>query len=121
MDSPTPWPLGYHGGGGCSKKKEDWAATVLASLAETAPVLSDGTCLFLGHFFLLSGDLSFSLSAEKQECCKTPQSSLPRPPSVPTSSLPSRLVYPDRGPEFQLRIDTGDHPIIRVRCPVRAR
>jgi hypothetical protein len=42
---------------------EDWASSVLASLAAGEHVLRDGTALFYGSFSLLIEDLSFSLLA----------------------------------------------------------
>jgi hypothetical protein len=92
--------------------QEDWAATVLASLAETAPVLSDGTCLFLGHFSLLSGDVSFSLPAEEHD---PPEFVALAAEYADVLAGPPPGLPPDRGPEFELRIDTGDHPMPRSR------
>ena len=91
----------------------DLAATVLVSLAETVPVLSDGTYLILGHFslrrvlFLPAEERDppefVALAAEYADVLAGP------PPGPP----------PDWGSEFELRIDTGNHPMPRSRPMTR--
>ena len=75
-------------------------------------MLRDGTALFYGSFSLLTEDLSFSLPAETGD-----------PPDFATLAAEYAAVLagpppglpPDRGAEFELRIDTGDRPMPRSR------
>ena len=91
-----------------------WATDTLAGLADSGTTLADGMEVFVG---------SMTFTADG------PASTLPGPPDEgdppdfaaivawygdvlggPPPGLP-----PDRGPEFELRIETGSHPMPRSR------
>jgi hypothetical protein len=91
---------------------EDWASGVLASLAEGERVLRDGTALFYGPFSLLTKDLSFSLPAETGN---HPDFATLAAEYAAVLACPPPGLPPDRGAEFELRIDTGDRPMPRSR------
>ncbi len=86
-----------------------WADDTLAGLADSGTMLPDGTELFVGRISFAAEGSAFSLplgdggdppdfaalAAEYGEILAGP------PPGLP----------PDRGPAFELRIDTGSHPM----------
>ena len=74
--------------------------------------LLDATCLFLGHLTLHSEDVSFSLPAEESD---PPEFGALAAEYAEVLAGPPPGLPPDRGPEFELRIDTGDHPMPRSR------
>ena len=83
-----------------------FAMACLASLADADITLPDGTSLGLGNFTITPSDDPAALDppdfAQLAEEFKD------------VFKLPKGLP-PDRGPEFTLRIDTGDEPMPRSR------
>ena len=88
-------------------------ADTLAGIAETGTTLADGTELFVGSIAFAAevppddGDPPdfAALAGEYADVLAGPLSGLP----------------PDRGPAFELRIDTGQHPLPRSRPMVTGR
>ena len=75
-------------------------------------MLRDGTALFYGSFSLLTEDLSFSLPVEMGD--PSDFAALAAEYAAVLAGPPPGLP-PDRGAEFELRIDTGDRPMPRSR------
>ena len=119
LDRPSLWrpPPASHGpaaaAAACEAAAQDaWAADTLAGLAEHGLTLEDGTEVGLGTISIAAEDLSFGLSAAEQdpaefESLKTEFATVLAgpPPGMP----------PDRGPEYELHIDTGDSAMPRSR------
>ena len=119
LDRPSLWrpPPASHGpaaaAAACEAAAQDaWAADTLAGLAEHGLTLEDGTEVGLGTISIAAEDLSFGLPAAEQdpaefESLKTEFATVLAgpPPGMP----------PDRGPEYELHIDTGDSAMPRSR------
>ncbi len=106
MDNPAPWNVSYSrcrsGGGGLGFRRP----------AAGKRVLRDGTALFYGSFSLLTEDLSFSLPGETWD---PPDFAALAAEYAAVLAGPPPGLPPDRGAEFELRIDTGDRPMPRSR------
>ena len=83
----------------CAAATQDtWAADTLAGLAVHGLTLEDGTEVGLGTISIATEDLSFGLPAAEQDPAE-----FAAVLAAPPSGMP-----PDRGPEYELHIDTGD-------------
>ena len=89
-----------------------WALTTLATLAEAGTTLQDGTELYLGTIAIAAEDLSFALPSDAGDPPEFAALAAeygdvlgPPPPGLP----------PDRGPDFELHIETGTSPMPRSR------
>ncbi len=71
-----------------------------------------GTALFYGSFSLLTEDLSFSLPDETGDY---PDFATLAAEYAAVLAGPPPGLPPDRGAEFELRIDTGDRPMTQSR------
>ena len=98
-----------------------WATDTLAGLAESGTTLADGTEVFVGRIAFAADGPAFAADG--------PAFTLPGPPDEGDPPDFASLVAgygdvlggpppglpPDRGPEFELRIETGSHPMPRSR------
>ena len=90
--------------------QDAWAADMLAGLAEHGLTLEDGTEVGLGTISIAAEDLSFGLPAAEQDPAEfdSLKAELAEVLAAPPPGMP-----PDRGPEYELHIDTGDSAMPR--------
>jgi len=90
-----------------------WAADTLAGLADgEGMLLNDGTVVGLGSISIAAEDLSFSTPVEEAD---PPEFEDLKRDFAATLAGPPPGLPPDRGPEFELHIYTGDAPMARSR------
>ena len=88
------------------------AADTLAGLAETGTTLADGTELFVGRIAFAAEGPAFALPPDDGD---PPDFAALAGEYADVLAGPPPGLPPDRGPAFELRIDTGEHPMPRSR------
>ena len=88
------------------------AADTLAGLAETGTTLADGTELFVGRIAFAAEGPAFALPPDDGD---PPDFAALAGEYADVLAGPPPGLPPDRGPAFELRIDTGEHPVPRSR------
>jgi hypothetical protein len=91
-----------------------WATDTLAGLAESGTTLADGTEVFVGRIAFAADGPAFTLPGPPDEGDPPDFASLVAGYGDVLGGPPPGLP-PDRGPEFELRIETGSHPMPRSR------
>ncbi len=89
-----------------------WTTDTLAGLADAGTTLDDGTGLFIGNVSFAVDGPAFVLPAEDGDPL---DAAALIAEYVDVLAGPPPGLPPDRGPEFELRIDTGSHPMPRSR------
>ena len=89
-----------------------WAPGLAEALASGEVTLSDGTELLFGVVHFCAEENPFSLPAEGGD---PPEFQALAREFADVLAGPPPGLPPDRGPEFELRIDTGAHPMPRSR------
>ena len=89
-----------------------WAEDTLAGLADTGSTLADGTELLVGHIAFAADGPAFTLPPDAGD---PPDFAALAGEYADVLAGPPPGLPPDRGPAFELRIETGSHPMPRSR------
>ena len=110
---PPPGRFAAHAAHLAAAAQDAWAADSLAALAEGGVSLADGTELLLGSIHLAAA----TTLASTPSCPEAdpPEFSILASEYADVLGGPPPGLPPDRGPEFELRIDTGTAPMPRSR------
>ena len=94
-----------------------WASDTLAGLGDTGARLADGTELFVGHIAFAADGPAFSLPPDAGD---PPDFAALAAGCADVLGGPPPGLPPNRGPEFELRVETGSHPMPRSIAPDEA-
>ena len=89
-----------------------WAEDTLAGLADSGTTLADGTALLVGQISFATDGPAFTLPADDGD---PPEFAALASEYADVLADPPPGLPPDRGPAFELRIETGTHPMPRSR------